>query len=77
MIKRVLTPFTLDYWINNREKKLAKGDAMRDSIVENVRVLLQSEKIFEDEAVGMLQHALSEDEISAMDNETRASIMLG
>jgi len=49
-----MTPFTLDVYLNNRDKASKKSSDNRDSIVENVRQLLLAETIFEDEAVGML-----------------------
>lgn len=50
-----LTPFALDEQLNKRDGKRPKlnSEAARDSMIENVRMLLASETIFEDEAVGM------------------------
>ena len=83
LVKKVLTPFSLDQEINNREKKsTARGgggetDKYRDNIAENVRQLLKTETIFEDEAVGMMQSMLTSEEISQMDYETKKQMLLG
>lgn len=83
LVKKVLTSFSLDSEVNNREKrKLAQGgggqtDKYRDDIAENVRQLMLTETIFEDEAVGMLQSTLTNEEIDNMDTETKKQVLLG
>lgn len=60
--------------MNKRDSKPNKN---KDSIAENVRLLLQSETVFEDEAYGMATEAISSEDLADMDKDTIKQIILG
>jgi hypothetical protein len=53
----------MDSFVNTRKDVPNKN---KDSLVENVRLILKSEAIFEDEAQGLSINFITPDEISAM-----------
>lgn len=73
--KRIKTPFEVDSYINTRDaNKIGKN---KDSITENVRLVVNQDLAFEDEAVGMTKHMISADEMADMDEEVKNQIMMG
>ena len=76
LMKQILMPYGLDKYLNKRDDK--KPNKNKDSIAENVRVLLSSDATYEDEAVGMAaMHGISSEEMDAMDMDTKQQIMIG
>ena len=67
-------PYGLDTYLNKRDDK--KPNKNKDSISENVRILLASDQVYEDESLGMAAiHGISSEEIEAMDEEIKQQIM--
>ena len=64
--QQIRTPFCLDPCINNRNN--SKPGKNKDSIIENVRLVVTSEIIYEDEAMGMSKNLISQEEFASMDN---------
>jgi len=68
------TPYLLDSYVNKHETKPNKN---KESLAENVRLMLASEAIFEDESLGMAAVGFTSEEVAEMDQETLHQIMLG
>lgn len=64
----------LDSFMNKRKDVPNKN---KESLIENVRLVLKSETIFEDEAQGLSVNFITPDEISAMDDIQKQQMMLG
>lgn len=74
ILAQVLLPYNVDTYINKRD---AKPNKNKESIAENVRLLFQSEAVFEDEAMGMPGSAITSEEFALLDQETIQQILLG
>ena len=70
----VRTPYNLDFMNRRDDRKVGKN---KDSIVENVRLVVTSDTPFEAEDGGMDGSALVNPEQSHMDQENAKQIMLG
>lgn len=74
-VKQIKTPFNVDSYINTRDaNKIGKN---KDSITENVRLVMNQDLAFEDEAIGMTKHLISADEMADMEEEVKTQIMMG
>ena len=49
-MQAIKTPYNLDSFVNKHETKPNKN---KESVAENVRIVLAAEQAFEDEAMGM------------------------
>ena len=76
LMKMIQTPYKVDAFIN-RVGERSKPNSNKDSIAENVRLVIQQDLAFEDEAVGMTKHMISADEMADMDEEVKNHIMMG
>lgn len=69
-IRKIRTPFLLDTVVNQERHKPEnqKPSKNKDSIMENVRLVMQADTQFEDEAMGMSSaNVLATEDIMAMD----------
>ena len=75
LMASIKLPYNIDFYINKRDTKPNKN---KESISENVRVLLLSDAVFEDEACGMNANAgISSEDLAEMDEETIQQMILG
>ena len=72
--QQVNTPYNMDF-VNKRDN--SKPNKNKDSIIENVRLALTSDIIFEDEAIGMSKKILTNQEFSEVDQAAKEQIMMG
>ena len=61
--------------MNKRDN--SKVNKNKDSIIENVRLVVVGETIFEDEAMGMSNKMLVNQDFAEIDQEHRNKIMMG
>jgi hypothetical protein len=73
--QQIRTPFCLDSCINNRNN--SKPGKNKDSIIENVRLVVTSETVYEDEALGMSKNIITQEEFASMDKLVLEKMMLG
>ena len=74
LVQQIKTPYNLDF-VNKRDN--SKVNKNKDSIIENVRLVVIGETIFEDEAVGMSNKILTSQEFAEIDQAARNQIMMG
>lgn len=78
LVQQIKTPYNLDF-VNTRDN--SKVNKNKDSIIENVRLAVTSDIIFEDEAVGMEYKKkgkiLTHQEFSEIDQDHKHQMMLG
>jgi hypothetical protein len=64
----------IDTYINKRKDAPTKN---KESLMENIRLVLKSETVFEDEAMGLSINLITPDEIKALDEDQKNKMMLG
>ena len=74
LVQQMKTPYNLDF-VNKRDN--SKVNKNKESIIENVRLLITSETIFEDEAVGISDKRLANQDFVEIDQDAKNQIMLG
>lgn len=68
LMAQILQPYGLDAFINKRDPKPNKN---KESVAENVRLLLASDATFEDEAMGMAgATTITSEDFALLDSET-------
>jgi len=74
IIQYIRTPNMMDQFINKRKDAPNKN---KESIIENVRLVLKQETVFEDEAMGLSINFITPEEINALNEDQKNKMMLG
>ena len=74
LMMQIKQPHGLDSFVNKRDSKPNKN---KESIAENVRILLQSDACFEDEAMGASAGGITSEDFAILDQETIQKMILG